>query len=631
MNTPARASAVVRCTRAVCAAFGIALACAAAQATVVKPSAAHTLASTDVNPPGAHEAWQPVTLPDIRRPSPGDSASQPRWYRITFDGPLAQPAQPWALYLPYFPGGGAVWLNGSPAWEVAQNTPRTHVRWARPHLAALPAPLLRSGTNELLVRSARPPAGASTQMPRVAIGPLTQLRPLYERRFFWVAITPQITTTVCLLVALFVLFIWWRRRTEVLYGLFAVAAALWGIRTLTFVIEVLPTGMWLLWRLAYHASTGGFIVVMTMLALRLAGIRKPWVERALGLYWLAGPLWLLAGGVDVEPLVNRYWIAGFLPIGISIVGISLWTVWRQRTVASAVLPLAMVVAVLTGLHDYLVNWNVGGAAQLLPGWAAHRIFLLHHGANLVLLAMGGLLTARFVGALHSLEDLNRTLESRVSDRERELAANYVRMAALQQQHAAAQERQRIMRDLHDGLGSHLFVSLSRVERGDMQGREIADALRACIAEMRLALDTLTPDDHDLRSALGNFMFRWQGQLKAAGIQPAWTIDVPDSDGGFSPHTTLQLLRIAQEALTNVMKHANASHVRVRLRQSHELLEMEIEDDGPRAEAQASSPGAGRGLDNMRNRARQLGGMLDVRMDGRGTCITLRVPANAVRA
>ena len=72
-----------------------------------------------------------------------------------------------------------------------------------------------------------------------------------------------------------------------------VAAALWGLRTLTFVIEVVPTGLWLPWRLAYHASTGGFIVVMTMLALRLAGIRKPWVERALWLYWLAGPLWLL--------------------------------------------------------------------------------------------------------------------------------------------------------------------------------------------------------------------------------------------------------------------------------------------------------------------------------------------------
>lgn len=630
MNALIRATALGRCARVTVAAIGLMLGCGAVHGGVVEPGAAQTLASADLQPPGAQAPWQPVTLPDIRR-SPASAAAEPRWYRIRFDAPQAQPGQPWAVYLPYFPGGGAVWLNGLHAWEVAENTPGTHVRWARPHLAALPAPLLRPGVNELLVRSARPPPGASTQMPRVAIGPVAELRPLYERRQFWVTTTPQITTAVCLLVALFVLFIWWRRRTEVLYGLFAVATALWGLRTLTFVIEVMPIELWLLWRLAYHASTGGFIVVMTILALRLGGMRKPWAERALGLYWLAGPIWLLAGGVAVEPLVNRYWIAGFLPIGMSIVAISVWTVWRKRTVESAVLPLALIVAVLAGLHDYFVNWNIGGAAQLLPGWAGHRIFLLHHGANVVLLAMGGLLTARFVGALHSLEDLNRTLEWRVADRERELAANYVRMAALQQQHAASQERQLIMRDLHDGLGSNLFVSLSRVERGEMQGREIADALRACIADMRLALDTLAPDDPDFRSTVGDFMFRWLGQLKAAGIQPAWTLDMPDGDPGISPHATLQVLRIAQEALTNVMKHSGASQVQVRLRQSGGMLEMEVEDDGSRAAAGAGSAGTGRGIANMRSRARQLGGTLEIRMDGRGTCVTLRLPANAVLA
>ena len=87
--------------------------------------------------------------------------------------------------------------------------------------------------------------------------------------------------------------------------------------------------------------------------------------------------------------------------------------------------------------------------------------------------MGALLTARFVRRSSSLEDLNRTLETRVADRERELAANYTRLAALQREHAASEERQLIMRDLHDGLGSQLFTSLSRVERGDMDDAQIA--------------------------------------------------------------------------------------------------------------------------------------------------------------
>jgi len=246
-----------------------------------------------------------------------------------------------------------------------------------------------------------------------------------------------------------------------------------------------------------------------------------------------------------------------------------------------------------------------------------------------LLAMAGLLTSRFIQALESLEALNQNLEARVAARERELSANYEHLAALQRAAAAAQERQLIMREIHDGLGSRLFVSLSRVERGQIQTGEIAETLRACIADMRLALDALTPDVNDFRTTLGNFLFRWQGQLQAAGIHSSWAIDLPDLAVRVTPHAALQLLRIAQEALTNVLKHARATHVAVRLRQTAGVLQLEVEDDGQGAVD--TRAGGGRGFRNMIERARQLGGALDVRSGARGTCVALRVPVNAVLA
>jgi signal transduction histidine kinase len=604
----------------------------AAWAKVTELAAAQMLITSEREPPLSATGWRQVSLPDNSTISRAVApASVDRWYRLGFEfssGGL--PTEAWALYLPYLAYGGQVWLNGSLAGEIPENSSAVHVRWARPHLVPLSGTLLRPGPNELMVRVASPADEPRTPMPRVSVGPESELRPIHDQRFFWVNTTPQITAALCFLVSAFVLFIWWRRRGEVLYGLFAVAVALWGIRSLTFVIEVVPMDLWLPWRLAYLGATGGFIVIMAMLSLRIAGIHKPWVESALALYWILGPLWLLAGGAAIETMVNRYWIAGFLPIGISIMAVSAWAVWRQRTWSSAVLPAAIVLGVLTGLHDYLVNWGSGGIAwQLFPGWAGQRIFLLHYGADVVLLAMGGLLTARFIQALGSLENLNQTLETRVADRERELAGNYVRMADLERQHAAAQERQIIMREIHDGLGSRLFVSLSRVERGDMAGEEIADALRGCIAEMRLALDALTPDDNDFRSTLGDFLFRWQGQLAAAGIRPAWTIDVPDDALCISQHAALQLLRIAQEALTNVLKHARATQVQVRLRHAGDTLELEVQDNGRGHLPQPGSPGRGTG--NMRSRAQHLGGTLDVRSSGAGTCVALRVPMNAVLA
>jgi signal transduction histidine kinase len=612
-------------------AIGLAWLAGVAAAAVLEPSRAAMLTAPDATPPARGKAWQEVSLPDIWRQSHPGVRPATTWYRIDFDYfPGRQPGEPWALYLPYLSDGGQVWVNGAPAGSIRESSEAVHIRWARPHLVTLPASLLHSGTNEVAVRVALPQDGAAVGFPRPGIGPQAELQPIYERRFFWVNTTPQITAAVCLLVAGFVLFIWWRRRIEVLYGLFALAAGLWGIRTLTFVIETVPLDRWLLWRMTYLGATGGFIVAMAVLAMRFAGIRQPWVERALAFYCLLGPVWLLAGGAAVEPLVNRYWIAGFLPVGIGIVVISMWTMWRQRTWIAAILPTAMVIAVLAGLHDYLVNWSLGGAAQfLLPGWAGHRIFLLHHGANLVLVAMGGLLTARFIGTLKALEGMNQTLESRVADRERELSANYARLATLQREHAAAQERQLIMRDIHDGLGSQLFVSLSRVERGDMQGPQVADALRGCIADMRLALGTLTPDDTDFRSTLGDFLFRWETQLRTAGIHPAWTIDVPEGALEVKPHAALQLLRVAQEALTNVLKHARATRVQVRLRQAGELLQLEVEDDGHGSAAVPTV--SGRGINNMRARARQLGGQLEVRKGDGGTCVSLQVPMNAVLA
>lgn len=588
------------------------------------------LASDATTPPPDDAGWVDTPLPHAV-PTPS-SGAQPKgsWYRGTFQAPeAAERRTTCTLYLPYLYEGGQVWLNGSLVAAVAETTPDTIVRWERPHLLPMPASLLKPGPNVLEIRTAAAPRRATQHFPRVQVGEWRQLQPAFDRRMFWVRTMPQATVVVCMLVAGFVLFIYWRRRSEVLYGLFGLAAALWGLRTLTFVIEAMPTASWHLWRLAYHTATGGFITILAIFALRFAGIRRPRVEAALLAYWAVGPLWLLLGGPQQEALVNRVWTAGMIPIGIALLATSVWATLRQRTVPAAVLTSALLIAVLAGLHDYLIAWNSPLLERLLPDWAGHRIFLLHYSANILLLAMGGLLTARFVQALssletanRSLEELNQTLESRVAERERALAANFDSMGALQRQHAASQERQLIMREIHDGLGSRLFTSLSRVERGDMDDLDIADALRACIADMRLALDALSPDD-DFQVALGNFLFRWQTQMLEARIQPTWSIDVPDSALKLAPQAALQLLRIAQEALTNVLKHAKARHVRVELRQRASVLELEVSDDGMGADV--SPDKTGHGIGNMRARARRLGGRLDLLSTPRGTRVLLQIP------
>jgi signal transduction histidine kinase len=597
--------------------------CGASHAAAVEPDRADVIEAADALPPAdADPRWRAVTLPHA-------AASAVAWYRVSFERDAVADAGFSMLYLPYFYGGGRVWLNDEPVAAVTENSPELRVRWERPLLLPLPSGALKAGRNVVLLRavSAHQPSG--TMLPRLVLGDQSELQPQFDRRLFFVRTVPLVTVITGCTVGLLVLLIWWRRPQEVLYGWFGLAALLWAMRTTTFVFDALPGDVWTVWRAFYFASTGGFIVVMALFALELAGWSRPLLTRGLVAYWALGPLAYVMGSANAEVWLGKWWIAGLLPVGLGIAVVALAAAWRQRTVATVAIALGVVLAFLTGLHDYFVAWRAAWLDTLLPVWTAHRVFLLHHGANLLLIVMGVQLAARFVRSLHEVEQANRMLEARVAEREREIVASYEHIAQLQREQAATDERQRIMRDLHDGLGSQLFTSLSRAERGALDTESMAETLRRAIDEMRLAIEALASDDQDFRTAFGNFRFRWEPRLREAGVTPAWTLDLPDAVLALPPHDALQILRIAQEALTNVLKHARATRVGVRLRAEASGLELEITDDGRGvAVAAAETAPSGRGHANMRARAEGLGGTLDIETDSRGTRVLLRLPKPA---
>ncbi|MDA7414946.1 hypothetical protein PGB34_01090 [Xenophilus arseniciresistens] len=541
------------------------------------------------------------------------------WYRVFFD---AEPrnAEAWAAYVPYLYGGGALWLNGVALSQIPSSGAQTTVRWERPFLFTFSDELLRPGRNELLIRVS---ASSIThaRMPRLEIGPFSTLHAKYEQRRFWVRTMPQYTVLSCLLVGSLGLFLWWRRREELLYGLFGLASILWGWRTLTFLVETLPSNLWPYWRVLYYTTTGGFIILLLIFSLRLAGTVRPRIERALLLYWLLGPLaYGLSGGS--ESLVGKLWQGGTIPMGLAILVACTIAALRQRTGPLIALALAIAMAVAAGVHDYLLATTpISGHAS--AGWFGHRIYLLHYGADLVLLVMGAILATRFVGALHTVEQLNQTLEARVQDRERTLQANYIQMHALERQQAVSEERRRIMRDLHDGLGSRLFVALSRVEAGEIEHEGMAQTLRDCIADMRLALEVMSPAENDFMEAWGSFRFRWDRQLQQAGLQTHWRVRSEREPMALSAEAGMQLLRIAQEALTNVLKHARARQVNIELLCTQADVCLSVSDDG--TSFSAANSAYGRGLANMRARAQKLGGGLHLDAGPAGTRIDLRFP------
>ncbi len=200
--------------------------------------------------------------------------------------------------------------------------------------------------------------------------------------------------------------------------------------------------------------------------------------------------------------------------------------------------------------------------------------------------------------------------------------------------ATRTERDRLRRDLHDGLGPSLSgVGLGLQALDDAialddhtTARELATLMRTEIAsavgEVRRILDNLRPatlDETDLASAV-------RRHAVAAGSVFPVHVTVSPHLPPLQPDVETAAYRIAQEALTNVVKHARASHATVDLAAADGTLRVQVVDDGHglhRTDSATDGPGVG--LASMRHRAEALGGALTVDSDERGTTITATLP------
>jgi PAS domain S-box-containing protein len=213
---------------------------------------------------------------------------------------------------------------------------------------------------------------------------------------------------------------------------------------------------------------------------------------------------------------------------------------------------------------------------------------------------------------------------------------------VEQQRALAtlRERDLLARELHDGLGQLLgYVKLqAEALRGMLQRGQQAKA-DACLAQLAavaqdahadvreyiMSARTGLPPEAGLLSMLETYVERFS---EASGIRTGLDVAPGLSDEAFEPMIAAQLLRIVQEALTNIRKHAGAVQAQVRLSLQGDWAEVSVEDKGAGFDsASLDVSGARRfGLRFMKERAEEVGGELRISSSpGRGTCITIRVP------
>jgi len=561
--------------------------------------------------PAADAVWTRLDLP-LRWTASEDAALQGVALRASFTL-SSVPTEPWAVLLGHATNGGRISVNGRAVGLVRMADPDTQVRWRQPHLLAIDPALLVAGSNTLLIQTAY--RGGAHGLAEVEIGPLTELSGRYERQFFAAATLPWIGATLAAAVAL--LFgVLWLRRPDRLLALLTIAAGLWVARSAFFLVEVSPayTRFWLL--LLYYAAIGGFAVVITLSMLRLSGRAQPRDEWATLGFGLFGPLMLIVTAQHAAPFLDQLWAPALIIMCGAAFGYALMQRIRRQAAPHPLLLGAVLLALVAALHDWLLTYGLVFTGTTL--W-------LHWAGPLVLLALATPLVDRFVRVLGEAETARAELETRVKEREQLLKRNYERLRESERLQVQAQERQRIMQDMHDGLGSQLLSSLMLVERGAVSQPQMVQLLRESIDDMRLAIDALAAEDAGLLSALGNLRFRMEPRLKAAGMDLIWDARGLPEEVDINPDSVLPILRIVQESLTNALKHSQARAVRVIVAVERgtdaEWLILKIADNG---RGIVEERAGGRGLLNMRNRANRIGAQLKIdTVPGAGTQVSLR--------
>lgn len=237
----------------------------------------------------------------------------------------------------------------------------------------------------------------------------------------------------------------------------------------------------------------------------------------------------------------------------------------------------------------------------------------------------------------------RMLVSNITERkhaEREIALQAQRLQALSRQltEVDADVRRRLARELHDRVGqnlSSLIMSLKRMKsempakvlaRSGKWFEDSAKLLGQTIDEVRNVMDELRPaelDDFGLLQAVGFY-------AEQAGLRAGFAVTVRALDGAL--HLTIgietTLYRIAQEALTNIAKHARATEALIVIETTDHDVTLRISDNGVGVvDGENTRPGARRGVLGMRERAEAIGAQFEFQSElGRGTTVAVKVPA-----
>jgi signal transduction histidine kinase len=301
-----------------------------------------------------------------------------------------------------------------------------------------------------------------------------------------------------------------------------------------------------------------------------------------------------------------------------------WSLWSALMTLALCMGLAcMGMAVMRSGH----GWRAGlglGVIVAAAAWLASRqgwpnALVQPDGSvwlALVCAAFGGVILCvvirRFSVASMQAKQLLLTLEERVKQREDELAQSYEKLEIVSREQAKGEERTRILRDMHDGVGAHISAAIrqveyGQVEHGQSEKQELLRTLRDSLDQLKLSIDAMHLQAGDVTALLANMRYRLEPRLKSSGIELQWAVQMLPEQPQLDHAALRQLQFMLFEAFSNVLQHSGASQLQLSAAEREGRITIALQDNGRGFDPAQPS----RGLASMRERAKAIGAEVDI--------------------
>lgn len=564
---------------------------------------------------GGTDAPTEVSLPYNWDSAQGGASG---WASYVLRFPMPDSASPQALFISKIGNTFQVILNGRMIADTGSHD-NPHVDFSKqPHLLPIPDDLLWE-RNTLVLRihaqSARH-AGVS----RIVLGDAIDVRALYEDFYRWRVNGSLIIAVISAVLGGLALVLWYRQR-DTLYVYYGIGELLWALRVSDVLSERSPLP-WPWWGGILFSAYALAPALICKFSLMLIDQHKGWLKRIGDWHMvLSVPVILLALLAGIPALLS-VWLGVTILICVAVALLAVWHGARSSALERRVLAVAVLLTSAAAVRDMLVYRILPGSYGVSVTWTSFAWAAFG-------LTLAWVIAERLRKSTEKVADINRLLAQRLTSREAELKAIFASQAESEKQQAMTEERQRLTRDMHDGLGSQLLGALQLAQNDAVPREMLVRQLREALDHLKLTVDAMQDTEGDIATLLGALRYRLSPRLEAAGIALQWEVAPLPMMENWTVRHSRHLQMILFEAFSNMIAHAGASQARLRAWHDDEAgsaaIRITLADNGNGFLSEEEPESRGHGLANMRIRAGHIGAAIEWQSSPAGTCLSLALP------